>query len=85
MHGMEWKKDKEETQLVQEMQNKNNRGRLWLGQATAAGAWLTVVPDLLNRTTLSAEDFQEKLRIKICACAYSPVANIRRMQRKTHS
>ena len=29
-----------------------------------AGAWLTVVPDLMNWTTLSTEDFRDNLRIR---------------------
>ena len=35
-----------------------------LERATVTGAWLTVVPDLLNRTTLTAEEFRDNLRIR---------------------
>ena len=62
-NGMDWKKDREEAQLVRELRNENNRGRLRLGRAKVAGAWMTVVPDLLNRTTLLAEEFRDNLRI----------------------
>ena len=30
-------------------------------RVTLDGAWLTVVSDIINRTTLSADEFQEKL------------------------
>ena len=63
-NGREWKKDMEEYHLTREMRDLNNRVRLRLGQATAVGACLTVVPDLLRGTTLSAEEFQDNLRIR---------------------
>ena len=58
------REEREEAQLSREKRSKNNRGRLWMEQATVMGAWLMVVSDLLNGTTLSAEEFQDNIRIR---------------------
>ena len=51
-------KDREEAQLAREKWSNNNRGKLRLERAMVAGAWLMVVPNLLNGAILSAEDFE---------------------------
>ena len=63
-YGREIKKEIEEAQLARENRSKNKRGRLCLERETVVGAWLTVVPYLLNGDTLSAEDFRDNLRIR---------------------
>ena len=62
-NGREWKKDSEEDHLAREMLNQNNRGKMRLGVAKITNACLTVVPDLLNGTTLLVEEFQDNLII----------------------
>ena len=47
-----------------ERRGAKNRGRLRLERATVIDAWITVVPDLLNGATLSAEDFRYDLSIR---------------------
>ena len=57
------KKERYEAQLAREERSNKNRGILRLERATVAGAWITVVPYLLNGATFSAEDFRDNLRI----------------------
>ena len=58
------KKERYEAKLAREERSKKNRGILRLERAMVAGAWITVVPYLLNGATLSAEDFRDNLRIR---------------------
>ena len=44
-----------EAYLDMEKRSETNKGQHKLEMATVAGAWLTVVLDLLNGTTLSTE------------------------------
>ena len=61
----EIKYDREEAQLDREKCNKNNKVRLRLERAKVVGAWLMVVPDLLNGATISEEEFRDNLWIRL--------------------
>ena len=57
------KKEREEMQLDRENWSEINKGRLRLDRDTVSGAWLTVVPELLNGATLLSDKFRDNLRI----------------------
>ena len=62
--GRDIKKEIEEAQIAIDNRSGNNRVILWLEPATVVGGCLTVVPYLLNGTTLSAEDFGYNFSIR---------------------
>ena len=57
------KEEREEAQLNKKKRIETNKGQQRLKRATVAGAWITVVPELMNGTTLSTEDFRDTHRI----------------------
>ena len=50
--------------MSRDMVNENNRVKLRLGRAKVTGAWLTMVPELLNGTNLLVDEFRDNLRIR---------------------
>ena len=58
------KEEIEEAHLDREKRSETNKGQHKPERATVVGAWLTVVPDLLNVTTLLTEEFRDNPRLR---------------------
>ena len=52
-----------EAYLDMDKRSETNKGQQQLKRATVTAVWLTMVPNLLNSTTLSMEEFMDNLRL----------------------
>ena len=57
------KKEREEVHLDREKRSETNKGRQRLENGTVSGVLITVISNLLNRTTLSTDEFRDNLRL----------------------
>ena len=57
------KKEREEAHLDREKRSETNKGRQRLENGTVSGVLISVISNLLNRTTLSTDEFRDNLRL----------------------
>ena len=63
MDGREIREEREEAHLNKEKRSETNKKQQQLEMEKVDGTLLTVIPDLLNGTTLSTEKFKDNLQI----------------------